>query len=231
MNEYRILHAYADHGVEAEALQAYGEVVRMGLDPRDHGRDEVVRADATRAPLRDGSFDLAVLHPPCTRWSDMTSISGDPEDHPDLIDDARELGERVAEHYVVENKPAAPLDDPLLLNGRMFGLPFRYERAFETSFPVEQPAVERSLVEDTVSPYFYADRSREWWAGAKGYTGAYTKTALAKNCVPATYVHYLLRAWLREVNAVDAEPARASHGDRERPVELPDDQSTLLEAQ
>lgn len=199
-----IYHIFADRGIESEALSGYGRVVRVGLDPTDENASEPVKADAHELPLKPGA-DLAVLHPPCTRWSDMTSISGDPEEHPDLIPLAREIGREYAEDYIIENKPAAPLRDPVVLDGRMFGLPIAYKRAFETSFRVSSIPYQQSL-DNECSPYFYSDRTRSWWGGAKGYrSDRYTKTALAKNCVPAAFIHHLMRAWLRSTNETDAK--------------------------
>jgi hypothetical protein len=199
-----IYHVFVDRGIESEALSGYGRVVRVGLDPSDENESEPIKADAQQLPLRPGA-DLAVLHPPCTRWSDMTSISGNPDDHPDLIPLARDIGREYAEHYIIENKPAAPLRDPVTLDGRMFGLPLAFRRSFETSFSVPSIPFQQTL-DNECSPYFYSERSRAWWAGVKGYRGdRYTKTALARNCVPAAYIHHLMRAWLRSTNETDAK--------------------------
>jgi hypothetical protein len=193
-----IYHIFADRGVESEVLDDYGRVVRVGLNAVGNDASEAVRADATELPLRRGA-DLAVLHPPCTRWANMTSISGDPDDHPNLIPEAREIGREYATDYIIENVPRAPLRDAVVLDGRMFGLPIRYERAFETTFSVEQPSRYASLSGDAeTSPYFYSDRSREWWAAAKGYPDAYPKQHMAKNSVPAPFIRHLLRCWMVE---------------------------------
>ena len=190
-----ILHCFADTGVEAEPLGAYGDVVRIGLDPRDTNASQPVRADATQLPIADGAtFGLGLFHPPCTRWSDMPSA--DTDDAPDLIPTARKLGERYCEHYIIENKPAAPLRDPVRLKGDMFGLPIEYERAFETSFHVEQPVMHMTLGTEC-STYYYADRSTEWWHSVKGVAADYPKQRLAKSGTPAAYINYLCRAWLR----------------------------------
>lgn len=195
-----IYHIFADRGIESEALVGYGRVVRVGLDPSDENDSEPVQADAHALPLRE-TADLAILHPPCTRWSDMTSISGDPDDHPNLIPLARSLGRQYADDYVIENKPTAPLREPTRLDGRMFGLPLAYERAFEASFEIPTRPFQPSLTNEC-SPYFYSDRSRSWWGGVKGYRAdRYTKTALAKNCVPAAYIHHIMRAWLAATTA------------------------------
>lgn len=190
-----IVHAFADHGVEAEALSTYGDVHRYTIDPKPNEYvTETVQMDLMHE-TPDVDANLAFVHPKCTKWSDMPGV--DPGDHEDQIPRARELCQEIADHYVIENKPKAPLQDPLVLEGRMFGLPIRYDRAFETSFPVEQPVRNARLTEDAeTSPFFYSERTPEWWKSVKGIRGDYPKEHLAKNALPLVYVDYVVRAWL-----------------------------------
>jgi hypothetical protein len=117
-------------------------------------------------------------------------------DAPNLIPLAREIGRKHADYWVIENKPRAPLDDPLILDGDMFGLPIKYERAFGTNFPIEQPT-RQSKIPNESSAYFYSEKSRAWWGAVKGIDPErYTKHALCKNSLPAPYVRYLVRGWL-----------------------------------
>lgn len=196
----RILHGFADCGVESEALSVYGDVTRATIDPRPNDFSEAIAADLSRPdelPFEEGQFDLAVLHPPCTAYSDMPDANKN-GDAPRLIEEAREIGRRYADHYIVENKPAAPLADPVVLEGRMFGLPIKYERAFETSFPVDQPPRNGRLGQaPETSPFFYTERSPEWWRAAKGgIAGDYPKEHIAKNSIPIPYIHHLARSWM-----------------------------------
>lgn len=220
---YRILHCFADRGVESEILSWYGDVVRVGIEPKT-GTEEVIKADAHISgdhPDNSGTerqwdipfgedvkFDLGIFHPVCSRWAQTTSISGDPDDHVDMIPSARLIGERFCNHYVIENVPQAPLREPVVLNGRMFGLPIEYERAFETTFKVPQPPQYkrfwgRGTDADTeraeTSSFFFTERTRKWWASIKGYPPRdYPKQHLAKNTIPAPYIHHICRAWLTE---------------------------------
>jgi hypothetical protein len=231
----RILHAFADYGVESEPLSAYGHVTQVGIGNTPTGKpipneySEAVMADASRPeelPFEENEFDLALLHPPCTKWSRMTSIDGDPDDHKNLIPQAREIGRRYAEHYIIENRPEAPLNNPVVFDGKMFGLPIHYERAFETSFPIEQPARYPGL-ETEVSTYFSASRSAQWWRTAKGVCGDYPKEHLVKNCLPASYVHALARAWTKAITKRDRQEAPSNSGPAPRKVS--EDQTTLEE--
>ena len=218
-----ILHCFADYGVESEILSWYGDVVRVGIDARDTNESKPIIADANileegkdwDIPFKDDiTFDLGVFHPVCSKWASTTSISGDPDDHTNMIPSARSIADRYCDHYVIENVPRAPLEDPTVLDGRMFGLPIKYERAFETSFDVPQPPrYQRFWGKDgendtaETSSFFFTERSRRWWASVKGVPPRkYPKQHLAKNTIPGAYIHHVCRAWLRvfeEDNDID----------------------------
>ncbi len=200
-----ILHAFADYGGESEALAAYGDVTRATIDPKPNHCSSTIAVDLSRPdelPFGENQFDLAVLHPPCTAYSSMPSANAN-GDAPELIEEAREIGQRYATDYVIENKPQAPLNDPTVLEGRMFGLPIKYERAFETSFSVPQPPRNARLGDSPeTSPFYFSERSTAWWRAAKGgIVGDYPKEHIAKNIVPLPFVHHLARAWLDETRA------------------------------
>lgn len=223
-----IAHLFADHGVESEALAAYGTVVRFTRDPRPNPFVAETFALDLMETRPAGRVDLALVHPRCTDKADMTSIDGDPSDHENQIPRARELAEAFAEDYIIENKPRDDLRDPTLLNGRMFGLPIKYERAFETTFPVSTPLRERTLAEKTVTPYYYSDRTTEWWHAAKGYSAPQTtKQHLAKNALPRSYVDHLVRSWMEARNSRDAKTPQDNNSRAPRNVE--DDQAELTE--
>lgn len=215
-DEPLILHCFADYGTESETLSGFGNVIRIGIDPKDHNTSTPIKADAHVRPEEgekswdlpikdDVTFDLGVFHPVCSKWAATTSISGDPDEHENMIPSARAIADRYCDHHIIENVPRAPLRDPTVLNGRMFGLPIKYRRGFETSFPVPQPPRQRQLLTSDgpsenaeTSSFFFSERSREWWASAKNYNpGEYPKSHLAKNTIPGPFIHYLIRAWLR----------------------------------
>jgi hypothetical protein len=223
----KIAHLFADYGVESEVLSRFGTVVRFTIEPRSSlFVDETVQMDLMEStPLRQ--FDLALLHPRCTDASDMTSIDGDPDDHENQIPRARQIAKQIAEDYIIENKPRDDLRDPSVLNGRMFGLPINYQRAFETTFPVISPPRERTLTEKPVSPYFYSDRSTKWWRAVKGYRGDYPKQHLAKNALPAVFVETVVRSWLEARNDRDATAPQDNNDPAPRDVTT--DQTTLAD--
>jgi hypothetical protein len=207
MPERLIYHIFADIGVESEVLDAYGRVVRVGLDPIDTNASEPVQADAGELPLKKQA-NLAVLHPPCQRFSQMTGYTGDPESHPNLIPLARHIGREYADDYVIENVPRAPLRSPeggdcVVLDGQMFGLPIPKRRQFETSFPLpDPPEYER------VEPYGALKAHREgtpWvgtdaeWRSIIGVSGDYPTRELRRSGIPASYIHWIMRAYLQPI--------------------------------
>jgi len=225
IGQYTVAHLFADHGVECEVLTRLGYVVRFTIDPKPSSfDDQTVQIDLMKR-MPSGLFDLAVLHPNCGDVADLTSISGDRDEQEFQIKRAREIGQRIADDYIIENKPRDELRDPVVLNGRMFGLPIKYERAFETSFPVKSPPRERELGEKTVTPYYYSDRSIEWWKQVKGYSGEYPKEHLAKNALPAVYVETIVRSWLETAGRDATEP---QDNNSPAPREVTEDQTTLV---
>lgn len=217
--ERAILHCFADTGVESEALSAFGQVVRIGVDPTDKNDSEPIKADAHQLPLGDDvRFGLGVFHPPCARWSPLTSISGDPEDHPNLIPLAREIAEKHCEHWIIENVPRAPLNDPVILDGRMFGLPIRQRRAFETSFDVDELPIQTQFTEFRINgpdggsfDRAPAPTGKHIWKAIKGYSGDYNRYEVEKAAVPRAYMDHLCCAWLgalqTDIDAAKEVPA------------------------
>lgn len=204
-NDVTIMHAFADEGVESEALSAYGRVVRFGIDPREGQFSKAITYNLKNLPDRV-TADLGFLHPPCKPWSRMTKY-----DYENLIGVAREIGKEQCDHYVIENLPKAPLKDATVLQGYMFGLPIVKRRAFETSFPLSAPSDEPldNTIDTEVSPYYYSDRSTVWWRSVMGVSDDYRKEPLAKGGIPAAYVHHIMRAWLRHIHPTDSKEARS----------------------
>lgn len=83
--------------------------------------------------------EIAGIHasPPCQLHSNAHRIRG--RDHPELIAPTRELLRELGLPYVIENVPGAPLIEPHLLCGTMFGLKTYRHRLFEVSFPYAPP--------------------------------------------------------------------------------------------
>jgi hypothetical protein len=206
-SEQEILHLFADTGVEDEVLHTFGRVTRVGIDPTQNPFSDVIQADARDPPL-SGGYDLAVAHPPCQRFSVATPGGGaEPMDHPDYIDDARRVCRDLSDHYIIENVPNAPLRDPVVLTGGMFGMGIEYARAFETTFYTPTPPqADRWRPES--GPLAEQGKTGNAWVGtndgwrlAKGYAHDWPARGLKRHAVPAPYLRRLVYWWLSAVES------------------------------
>jgi DNA (cytosine-5)-methyltransferase 1 len=85
-------------------------------------------------------FDFIWASPPCqahtlagTQWRKEGKV------YPELIEPTRVMLEKAGRPYVIENVPGAPIKQPIMLCGTMFGLRTYRHRLFETNFPVQIP--------------------------------------------------------------------------------------------
>lgn len=101
-----------------------------------------IQGDATKLPVDISAFDLVACSPPCQSYCALKDMH-DAKPHPKLIDVMRELLESSGVPWVIENVFGAPLRNPLILCGSMFGLgssgyQLRRHRYFESSRPFPQ---------------------------------------------------------------------------------------------
>ena len=134
--KWRLLDLFCGAGGAAMGYYRTGrfEVVGVDIKPQPNYPFKFFQDDALMF-LRDHFDDFPPFHaihasPPCQRWSSKTK---DRDAHPDLITPLRPLLEATGLPYVIENVPAAPLLNPILLCGSMFGLGVRRHRHFETN--------------------------------------------------------------------------------------------------
>lgn len=120
-------------------------VVGVDIKPQPHYPFEFHQADALEYLAEHGrEFDAIHASPPCQAFSAMTN--GRWQDraakHPDLIEPTRRLLKESCVPFIIENVVGAPLINPAMLCGTMFGLKtkggsqLRRHRLFETSFPL-----------------------------------------------------------------------------------------------
>ena len=111
------------------------EVVGVDIKPQPHYPFEFHQADAMTYPL-DG-FDVIHANPPCQAFSYAASQwRAQGREYPDLLTPTRTRLQASGLPYVIENVPGAPLKNPTILNGPMFGLHIHRTRLFETNFPL-----------------------------------------------------------------------------------------------
>lgn len=129
----RLLDLFCGAGGAAKGYQRAGFYV-VGVDIKPQPRyagDEFVQADALNFPL--AGFDAIHASPPCQAYTKARKLQG--KRHPDLIGVIRDrLNTTTCVPWVIENVPGAPLRNPTLLCGTMFGLRVYRHRLFEASF-------------------------------------------------------------------------------------------------
>lgn len=115
------------------------DVVGVDIAPQPKYPFEFHQGDAL-AFLREHGHEFDAIHasPPCQAHSSTQRIRGNV--HPDLIAPTRDALALIGAPWVIENVPGAPLLEPIMLCGSMFGLPLRRHRLFETSFHAFAPA-------------------------------------------------------------------------------------------
>lgn len=147
----------------------------------------------------------------------------DAREHPRLIEPVREALRVLARPYVIENVMGAPLVDPVLLCGTMFGLgaagfELQRHRLFETSFPVVPPSLcKHELPVIGVYGGHVRCRSTKFWRdggrdfpgydkkrlalGAMGVTHAMTMNELSES-IPPAYTEFIGTTLLGNVIAL-----------------------------
>jgi DNA (cytosine-5)-methyltransferase 1 len=130
-------------GAAAGYARAGFDVVGVDIKPQPRYPFEFIQADALTFPLV--GFDAFHASPPCQRHSQATA-AGAWKNHPDLIPATRDRLAATGLPYVIENVPRAPLVNPLVLCGTMFGLTatdddgtelhLKRHRLFESNVPL-----------------------------------------------------------------------------------------------
>jgi DNA (cytosine-5)-methyltransferase 1 len=114
------------------------EVVGVDIDPQPRYPFEFHQADALKFLLENWQdFDAFHASPPCQAHSNAQRIMGN--DHPDFIAATRSAFELIGRPWVIENVPGAPLRDPIILCGAMFGLETYRHRLFESNASLDAP--------------------------------------------------------------------------------------------
>jgi len=135
----RLLDLFCGAGGATKGYQRAGfYVVGVDIKPQPHycGED-FVQTDALRFLdefVVENMFDAIHASPPCQAFTKARKLQGNA--HPNLIEAVRARLVAAGVPWVIENVEGAPLRNPALLCGTMFGLRVYRHRLFETSFPV-----------------------------------------------------------------------------------------------
>lgn len=114
------------------------EVVGVDIKPQPHYPFKFYQEDVTKMHWQFWE-NFAAIHasPPCQKYSmagRQWRKAG--KEYPDLIAIIRDRLKKTGRPYVIENVPGAPLINPIMLNGAMFGMRVRRIRFFECSFKI-----------------------------------------------------------------------------------------------
>lgn len=135
----RLLDLFCCAGGAAVGYHRAGfDVVGVDAKPQPNYPFEFHQADAMAYSL-DG---FAAIHasPPCQSFTAYRRKGhGVGDGYPDFVAPTRDRLLAAGIPWVIENVPGAPLRDPVVLCGSMFGLEVRRHRLFETSFPLLAP--------------------------------------------------------------------------------------------
>lgn len=115
--------------------QAGFSVVGVDIKPQPKYPFEFHQADALDFPL-DG-FDFLWASPPCQAHTKAKKLQGNK--HECFIERIRARFIASGKPWCIENVVGAPLQNPIMLCGEMFGLKTYRHRLFECSFPIVAP--------------------------------------------------------------------------------------------
>lgn len=108
------------------------DVVGVDINPQPRYPFEFHQSDAIEYCAEHWrEFDAIHASPPCQAYSVTKSLTT--KNHPMLVGKTRDLLLRTNKPYVIENVPGAPLVNPLILCGTMFGLGVIRHRMFESA--------------------------------------------------------------------------------------------------
>ncbi len=108
------------------------EVIGVDIKPQPKYPFEFHQGCATEFPL-DG-FDFLWASPPCQRHTKANKLQGN--SHPCFIDVIRARFIKSGKPYCIENVVGAPLINPVMLCGTMFGINTYRHRIFESNFKI-----------------------------------------------------------------------------------------------
>lgn len=138
----KILDLYCCQGGASTGFVKAGfDVTGVDLYPQPKYPYRFIQGDAIDYLLEHGKgYDYIHASPPCQKDSKSTmQFRKLGKIYPDLISATREALIKAGKPYDIENVTGAPLINPVLLCGSMFGIPSYRHRLFETNWDLKQP--------------------------------------------------------------------------------------------
>ena len=133
----RLLDCYCKAGGAAMGYWRAGfEVTGVDIEPQSRFPFDFIQGDAVEYIMAHGhEYDAIHASPPCQPHSRLAFVPRrDMSRYPDLIAATRAALVASGRPYVIENVEGAPLHQPIMLCGTMFGLRVFRHRLFECSW-------------------------------------------------------------------------------------------------
>lgn len=108
------------------------DVTGVDIEPQSRFPFTFIQADALEYVEAHGhEYDFIHASPPCQAFTSLQGRWG--REYPDMISATRAALIATGKPFVIENVAGAPLENPLMLCGSMFGLKVIRHRLFETN--------------------------------------------------------------------------------------------------
>lgn len=168
------------------------EVTGVDINPQPRYPFKFIQADAIEY-LRDHGHEYDAIHasPPCQAFSAMKHMP-DAKTHPELIEPTRELLQGFDAPWVIENVVGAPMNNPVMLCGTMFGLgsagfSLQRHRQFESNIYLMAPGVcDHSRPTIGIYGGHVRCRSTKFWRNTGADFPGYDKRALSVEAMGGT---------------------------------------------
>jgi len=199
MRRPRLLDLYCGAGGASMGYHQAGfEVVGVDIRPQSRYPFAFVQADALEYVAAHGhEFDVIHASPPCQAYTRLRSLvegkTGRKRDYPDLVAPTREALRDTGKIYVIENVAGAPLQNPIMLCGEMFGLRVFRHRYFETNVFLLAPSHPRHPRGSTTNAY----HARSGFANGATHIGVYGDAYILADGKAAMDIDWMVR---RELN-------------------------------
>lgn len=165
-------------------------VVGVDIEFQPHYPFLFILGDALESDL--SGYDFVWASPPCQKHSRMSQCrDGLSDKYPDLIAATREKLQAWGGPYIIENVVGAPLQNPVMLCGAMFGLKTYRHRLFESNILLTTPD----------------HPAHETPASKAGHYKPGTFISVAGNCAPMDKAREAMGInWMPRSNLVEAIP-------------------------
>ena len=200
MRRPRLLDLYCGAGGAAMGYHQAGfAVVGVDIRPQPRYPFAFVQADALEYVAAHGhEFDVIHASPPCQAYTRLRRLvegkTGRRKDYPDLVAPTREALRATGKIYVIENVAGAPLQNPIMLCGEMFGLRVFRHRYFEVNVFLLAPPHPRHPRGSTTNAY----RGRSSFADGATHIGVYGDAYILADGKAAMGIDWMVRRELSQ---------------------------------